>query len=62
MLGADRIDLVQDMDKRWALVNAVMSTPIPQNAGNLLLTYKSLACPGFCSVKLVTQSVSQLFS
>jgi len=29
MLGVDWIDLAQDMDKWWALVNAVMSIRIP---------------------------------
>ena len=36
--GMDRIDLAQDRDKRWALVNAVMNLRVPQNAGNFLTT------------------------
>ena len=34
--GMDWIDLAQDRDKLRALVNAVMSLRIPQNAGNFL--------------------------
>ena len=30
------IDLVQDRNKGWALVNAVMNLWVPQNAGNFL--------------------------
>ena len=34
--GMDRIMLVQDMDKWWALVNVVINLRVPQNAGNFL--------------------------
>jgi hypothetical protein len=33
--GMDWIELVQDRDRRQALVNAVMNLQVPQNAGNL---------------------------
>jgi len=32
--GIDWIKPVQDMDRWWALVNAVMKLQVPQNAGN----------------------------
>jgi hypothetical protein len=32
----DWFDLVQDRDRRQALVNAVMTLRVPQNAGNFL--------------------------
>ena len=32
--GMDWIELVQDTDRWWALVNAVMNLQVPQNAGN----------------------------
>jgi len=34
--GADRIDLVPDMNRWRTLVNAVMNLRVPQNAGNFL--------------------------
>ena len=34
--GMDQIDLVQDKDRRWALVNAEMDLRIPKNAGKFL--------------------------
>ena len=36
--GMDWIDLVQDMDRWQALVNAVMNCRVPQNAGSFLIS------------------------
>jgi hypothetical protein len=34
--GMDWIDLAQDRDRRWVLVNAVINLRVPQNAGDFL--------------------------
>jgi hypothetical protein len=34
--GIDWINLAQDRDRWWALVNAVMNLRVPYNAGNFL--------------------------
>jgi hypothetical protein len=34
--GMDWVDLAQDMDRWWALVNAVKNLRIPKNANNFL--------------------------
>ena len=34
--GMDCIELAQDKDRWWVLVNAAMNLRVPQNAGNFL--------------------------
>jgi hypothetical protein len=34
----DWIDLAQERDRRWAVVNAVMNLQVPQNARNFSTT------------------------
>jgi hypothetical protein len=36
--GTDWIDVAQDKDTWWALVNAVMKFQVPKNVGNFLTT------------------------
>jgi hypothetical protein len=36
----DWIDLAQDRDRWWALVNAVLKLQVPQNVGNFLTSCK----------------------
>jgi hypothetical protein len=33
--GTDWIDLAQDRDRWWPLVNAIMNLQVPKNAGNM---------------------------
>jgi hypothetical protein len=51
----DRIQLALDIDRRWALVNAVMNLRIPQTAGNFLTSCK----PVSFSRKLLPHGVSK---
>jgi hypothetical protein len=46
--GMEGIDLAQDRDRLWAVVNAVMNVRVPYNARN------SASMKGFCSMELVS--------
>jgi hypothetical protein len=41
--GMDWIELVQDTDGWWALLNAVMNLRVPYNAGNSLTSCKPVS-------------------
>jgi hypothetical protein len=41
--GLDWIELVQERDKWWALVNAVMNLRVPKNAVNFLTSCKPVS-------------------
>jgi len=36
MWGMDWIEMAQDRDRWWAIVNTVMNLRVPQNSGNFL--------------------------
>ena len=42
----DWIELVQDRDRWWALVNVVMNHQIPQIVGNFLTGKEPVSCSG----------------
>ena len=52
----DWIDVVQDRDRWWALVNAVMNLRALQNVGNLWLAENRLASQErLCSMEYVSK-------
>jgi hypothetical protein len=40
--GVDWIELAQDRERWWALVNATMNFRVPSNAGNFLASLETL--------------------
>jgi hypothetical protein len=38
--GMDWIELAQDTDRWWALVNTIINPPVQKNAGNFLTSWK----------------------
>ena len=52
--GIDSTDLVQDREKFWALVNAVINLRVPENAGNFLT---SLGLESFSGRSLLNGTV-----
>jgi len=45
MLGLDRIERNQDIDRFAALANEVNKLRVPENAGNFLTTFKPFSFP-----------------
>jgi len=41
--GVDWIELAQDRDMWWVLVNVVMNVQVPENAGNFLTSLKPVS-------------------
>jgi len=51
--GTDWIDLAQDRNSLWALVNAAMKLQFPYNAGNFLTSWEQVSFSrrtSFCGV------------
>jgi hypothetical protein len=42
--GLDWIELAEDRDMWWALLNVVMSLGVPYNAGNFLTSQEGICC------------------
>ena len=59
--GMNWIDLAQDRDMWWALLNAVIYHRVPYNAGNFLTSWEPLASEGLCCVDKVCFRVGQEF-
>jgi hypothetical protein len=52
--GMDWIDLAEDRDRWWVLVNAVMNLWVPQNVGNFLTSWG----PVSISRRILLQGIS----
>ena len=54
--GVDWIGLIQDTDKWWVRLNAVMNFRVPCNARNCCLAEERLAFQGLYSMELIVLS------
>jgi hypothetical protein len=43
--GVDWVDLVQDRDKWWAVLNTLMNILFPQNTANFLTVWGTISFP-----------------